>query len=174
MGFSNKCCVALVLEPSKLPKVFFLKFLGKYQYQYFQSGKYSPNKDIIIIFTQQIELDILCKSLFVCVEEGCIKHKMHMNHTISVKPPASHGDKVSPQNTRQTSSSTICSISVHHPYIGLIGIDWRQFIFHFEARFCVMFISCRWTHLGQEALGCSDTCDGWDVDGDAYYDVYND
>ena len=32
---------------------------------------------------------------------------MHMNHTIRVEPPASHGDKVSPQNTRQTSSSTI-------------------------------------------------------------------
>ena len=137
MGFSNKCCVALVLEPSKLPKVFFLKFLGNYQYQYSQSGKYSPNKDIIIILTQQIELDIICKPLFVRVEEGCIKHKMHMNHTIRVQPPASHGDKASPQSTRQTSSSTICSIRVHHPHIGFIGIDRRQSIFHFEARFCV-------------------------------------
>ena len=88
-----------------------------YVYQYSQSGKYSPNKDIIIILTQQIELDMICKSLFVCVEGGDIKHKMHMNHTISVEPPASHGDKASPQSTLQISSSTICSISVHHPHI---------------------------------------------------------
>ena len=125
------------LDPSKLPKVFLDSSANEYLYQYSQSGNYSPNKDIIIILTQQIELDIICKSLFVCVEGGCIKHKMHMNHTIRVEPPASHGDKASPQNTRQTSTSTICSISVHHPYIGFIGIDRRQFIFHFEARFCV-------------------------------------
>ena len=71
-GFFKKCCAALELEPNKLPKVFFLKFLGNYQYQYSQSGKYSPNKDIIIILTQQIELDIICKSLFVRVEGGAV------------------------------------------------------------------------------------------------------
>ena len=49
---------------------------------------------------------------FFPVEGGCIKHKMHMNHTIRVEPPAFHGDKASPQNTRQTSSSTISAAIV--------------------------------------------------------------
>ena len=59
-------------------------------------------------------------------------------------------------------------------YIGFIEIDRRQFIFHFEARFCAKFIFCRWRHLGQEALGCSDTWDDCDVEGDGYYDCYKD